>query len=70
MNKNLLMKAVPAGLLLGIVSTLAVVGIRMLLRGGSFFDHLFSVYSILTLISVPIAWVARCFDKYKEQESN
>ena len=68
MNKNLLKKALPKGILLGIGIALLYVVIRLLLNGGTFFGHLFSVYGILTLICVPVAWVAYYYDKEKKQE--
>ena len=61
--KKALICGVPLGL--GIAVVYAVV--RLLLNGGSFFGHLFSVYGILTLICVPVAWVAYYYDKEKKK---
>ena len=67
MDKNLLKKALPKGIALGLGVALLYVVIRLLLNGGTFFGHLFSVYGILTLICVPIAWVAYYYDKEKKK---
>ena len=67
MDLNILKKALPKGILLGIGIALAYVLFRLLLRGGNFFDHLFSLYGILTLICVPIAWVVYYYDKEKKK---
>ena len=67
MDLNLLKNALPKGILLGIGNALLYVLFRLLLNGGTFFDHLFSVYGILTLIFVPIAWVAYYYDKEKKK---
>ena len=64
---NILKKALPKGILLGIGIALVYVLFRLLLRGGNFFDHLFSLYGILTLICVPIAWVVYYYDKEKKK---
>lgn len=69
MDKNLLKKSLPVGLLLGIGSALAVAGLRLLLKGGTFFDHLFSLYGILTFVCVPAAWVAHACDRNKNKGS-
>ena len=68
MNMNLLKKALPKGILLGIGIALLYVVVRLLLNGGTFFGHLFSVYGILTLVCVSVAWVAYYYDKEKKQE--
>ncbi len=65
MDKELLKKALPKGIILGVVIALCYVVIRLLLNGGTFFGHLFSVYGILTLIWVPIAWVSYYYTKEK-----
>ena len=67
MDMNLLKKALPKGILLGLGVALVYVVIRLLLNGGTFFGHLFSVYGILTLICVPVAWVAYYYDKEKKK---
>ena len=67
MDKELLKKALPKGLLFGVIIALIYVVVRMLLNGGGFFEHLFSVYGILTLICVPIAWVAYCYEREKKK---
>lgn len=64
---NLLKKALPKGIVLGIGIALLYVLVRLLLNGGTFFGHLFSLYGILTLICVPIAWVAYYYDKEKKK---
>ena len=68
MDKELLKKALPKGICLGIGVALLYVVIRLLINGGNFFDHLFSVYGILTLICVPIAWVYYYYDKEKKKK--
>ncbi len=67
MDKNLLKKALPKGIALGLGVALLYVVVRLLLNGGTFFGHLFSVYGILTLICVPAAWVAYYYDKEKKK---
>ena len=67
MDKNLLKKALPKGIALGLGVALLYVVVRLLLNGGTFFGHLFSVYGILTLICVPVAWVAYYYDKEKKK---
>ena len=67
MDKDLLKKALPKGIALGLGVALLYVVARLLLNGGTFFGHLFSVYGILTLICVPVAWVAYYYDKEKKK---
>lgn len=67
MDFNILKKALPKGILLGLGIALAYVAFRLLLHGGTFFDHLFSLYGILTLIFIPIAWVVYFYDKEKKK---
>lgn len=64
---NLLKKALPKGIALGIGIALLYVLVRLLLNGGTFFGHLFSLHGILPLICVPIAWVAYYYDKEKKK---
>ena len=66
MDFNILKKALPKGILLGLGLALIYVVIRLLLNGGTFFGHLFSLYGILTLICIPIAWVIYYYDKEKK----
>ena len=66
MDKEILKKALPKGILLGVGVALLYVVIRLLLNGGTFFGHLFSVYGILTLICVPVGWVYYYYDKEKK----
>ena len=68
MDLNILKKALPKGILLGLGIALIYVLIRLLLNGGNFFDHLFSLYGFLTLICVPIAWVVYYYDKEKKKK--
>ena len=65
MDKEILKKALPKGILLGLGVALLYVVIRLLLSGGTFFGHLFSVYGNLTLVCVPVAWVYYYYDKEK-----
>lgn len=67
MDLNILKKALPKGILLGLGIALLYVVVRLLLNGGSFFGHRFSVYGILTLICVPVAWVVYYYDKEKKK---
>ncbi len=67
MDLSILKKALPKGILLGLGIALLYVVVRLLLNGGSFFGHLFSVYGILTLICVPVAWVVYYYDKEKKK---
>lgn len=68
MDRELLKKALPKGILAGVCLALVYVLIRLLLNGGNFFEHLFSVYGILTLICVPVAWVSICYNKEKDKQ--
>ena len=68
MDMNILKKALPKGILLGVCLALCYVLFRLLLNGGNFFDHLFSLYGILTLVCIPIAWVIYYYDKEKKAE--
>jgi len=68
MDWNTLKKALPKGILLGIGLALVYVAFHLLLNGGNFFDHLFSLFGILTLICVPIAWVVYYYDKEKKAQ--
>lgn len=68
MDKEILKKALPKGILAGVCFALVYVLIRLLLNGGTFFGHLFSLYGILVLICVPIAWVIYFYDKEKRKE--
>ena len=70
MDMNLLKKALPKGILLGIGIALLYVLFRLLLNGGTFFDHLLSTYGILTLICMPIALVAYFYDKEKRRTAS
>lgn len=63
MDKKILMKVLPKGILAGIGLALLYVIVRLLLNGGTFFGHLFSVYGILTMVCIPIAWVANFYGK-------
>ena len=67
MDMNLLKKALPKGIALGIGTALLYVVVRLLLNGGTFFGHLFSLYGILTLICMPIAFVSYYYDKEKKK---
>ena len=67
MDKEILKKALPKGILLGLGLALVYVLIRLLLNGGNFFDHLFSLYGILLLICIPVAWVFYFYDKEKKK---
>ena len=67
MDKNLLKKALPKGIALGLGVALLYVVVRLLLNGSTFFGHLFSVYGLLTLICVAVAWVAYYYDKEKKK---
>lgn len=69
MDMNILKKALPRGILFGVGIALVYVVIRLLLNGGTFFGHLFSVYGILTLICVPVAWVFYYYDKEKKNQA-
>ena len=68
MDKDLLKKALPQGILIGVGAALTIAVVRLMLRGGSFFDHLFSVYGIMTLICVPIGWVVSRYEKEQKKE--
>ena len=65
MNKEALKKALVRGVPLGICIAVLYAVVRMLLNGGGFFGHLFSVYGILSFICVTIAWVAYYYNKNK-----
>ena len=55
MDINSLKKALLKGILCGLAIALLIPVIRMLIRGGGYLDHLFSMYGIISLISLPIA---------------
>lgn len=67
MDKEILKKALPKGILCGLGLALVYVVVRLLLNGGTFFGHLFSLYGILLLICVPVAWVIYFYDKEKKK---
>lgn len=66
-DKEILKKALPKGILVGLGLAVVYVLIRLLLNGGTFFGHLFSLYGILVLIFVPIAWIIYFYDKEKKK---
>jgi len=68
MDMDILKKALPKGILLGLCLSVVYVVIRLLLNGGTFFGHLFSLYGILTLICIPAAWVIYFYDKEKKNK--
>lgn len=68
MDMKLLKKALPKGVLLGIALAFVYSVIRLLMNGGTFFSHLFSVYGILTMVCIPIAWVINRYNKEKESK--
>lgn len=65
MSKETLKKALVRGIPTGLGLAVIYILIHMLLNGGNFFSHLFSVYGILILICVPVAWVVYYYDKEK-----
>ncbi len=69
MDKEILKKALLKGIPCGIAIALIVALIRVLIRGGSYFDHLFSVYGIACLICFPIAWVIYFFNQAKKPKN-
>ncbi len=73
MDKDILKKAIIKGVPIGLLCALAVALVRMLIRGGGFTDHLFSVYGIASLICFPIAFAVSFYSnannkKNKEQK--
>ena len=67
MNMNALKKALIKGIPAGLGLSALYVTFRLLLNGGTIESHLFSTYGILTMICLPIAWVAIFFCKEKEK---
>ena len=63
MNKEALKKALICGVPLGLGIAVVYAVVRLLLNGGSFFGHLFSVYGILSFVCVTIAWVCYYYNK-------
>ena len=68
MSKESLKKALSRGIPMGLAIALIYVVVRLMMNGGTFFGHLFSLYGILTLICVPVAWVAYYYNKEKNQK--
>ncbi len=68
MDKDILKKALLKGIPCGLAIALLVSLIRMLIRGGSYTDHLFSVFGIASLICFPIAWVIYFMNQNKSKE--
>lgn len=67
MDENL-KKAIPKGIVCGLAIALLVALVRMLIRGGSYTDQLFSGFGIASLICFPIAWVMYFINKDKPKE--
>ncbi len=66
MDASILKKALPRGILIGLtIAAIAFVS-RLLLCGGSFFDHLFTLYGVRALIGVPAAWVVYFYKEEKK----
>lgn len=59
--KKALVRGVPLGIGIDLVYTV----VRLLLNGGSFFVHMFSVYGILSFVCVTIGWVLYYYNKNK-----
>ena len=57
MEKDNLKKALLKGIVCGLGLAFLVPLIRMLIKGGSYTDHLLSAFGIASLICFPIAWV-------------
>ena len=63
MDNKILAKVLPKGIIAGVGMALLCVTIRLLLKGGTFMDHLFSVYGLLTMVGIPIAWITSFYSK-------
>ncbi len=57
MDMDLLKKALPKGILLGLVIGVIAVLARLSLNGTSFFSQLFTFYGIRAMIGIPGIWV-------------
>ncbi len=71
MDNEILKKSLLKGIPCGLASAVLVVLIRMWTRGGSFTDHLLSVFGILCLICFPISFAISFYtqaNKKKEKE--
>jgi len=66
MNKEFLKKALLKGILYGLGLALIVPLIRMLIRGGSYQEHLLSPFGISSMICFPIAWVIYFYTEQKK----
>ena len=65
LDKELMHRALKRGIPGGLILAVLYVAARVLLRGGSFFGNLFSVYGIATLIGIPVVWVAISYNRAK-----
>jgi len=68
MDMNILKKALLKGIACGLAIALLVALVRMLIRGGSYTDQLFSVFGITSLICFPVAWVIYFYNQNKPKE--
>ena len=68
MNKENLKKALVRGIPTGVVIALGVILIRTLLNGAGYLENLSSVYGILTLICITVAFVSYFYYAFKKKE--
>ena len=68
MDSEILKKVLPKGILCGIAIALIVALVRMLIRGGGYTDHLFSVFGISSLICFPICWCIYFYNEAKKSK--
>ena len=67
MNKQYLKKALVRGIPLGVILALAILLVRTLLTDTGFLQNLGSVYGILLLICIPVAWIFYFYNNYKNK---
>ena len=68
MDTEILKKALPRGIVVGLIVALVVILARTLIGGNGFMQNLGSVYGILTLICFPIAFVCYFYYDLKKKE--
>ncbi len=62
--KKALLKGIPLGLAIALIIPL----IRILIKGGTYTDHLFGTFGIASLICFPIAWVMYFINQGKSKD--
>ena len=69
MDNNVLKKALLKGIPLGLALAFLMPLVRVLIKGGTYMEHLTSVFGIASLICFPLAWVIYfCSDRNKPKD--